>query len=247
MNTKTEFIDGPNGYKLAYNYTKGSKDTGVIFLPGLKSDKRGSKAEFVQQLADEHDFSYLRLDYGGHGESGGKFTDGSMGDWYEDTKFVIEQVTTGPQIVIGSSMGGWVGLLLAHRDALDLKAFIGIAPAPDFHLSILGRINEAQKNALISHGYFEEESGYDEPYIFTKHLLDEAQNHGLLDGRINYEGPVRILQGKRDESVDWKTPEKIKQSLISDDINIHLVEDGDHSLSRPQDLELLKAQILDFL
>jgi pimeloyl-ACP methyl ester carboxylesterase len=248
MTDETKYIDGPNGYKLAYNYVEGTHDAGLVFLPGLKSDKNGSKAQYLSDLAKEKGFSYLRLDYGGHGESGGKFTDGCMSEWYEDAKHIIQSVTKRPQVVVGSSMGGWVGLLLAHHHNIDMKGFIGIAPAPDFTQDFLDHaLTEAQKCDLEDKGFCEQPSDYGEPYIFTRKLFVDGEANFLLNKEIDYDGPVHILQGKQDASVDWRKPERIKAALKSEQVEITLIEDGDHSLSRPQDLEKLKAASLKLL
>jgi pimeloyl-ACP methyl ester carboxylesterase len=247
--SKTQYIDGPNGYKLAYVQTnKATPKTGIIFLGGFRSDMSGTKALFLEELAKENNIPYLRLDYGGHGESGGKFEEGSIKSWYEDALFLINKLTDGPLILIGSSMGGWISYLIAEAIPARINALISIAPAPDFTNEFLKNMTGAQQAMYKEKDYFTAPNDYsDEPYIFTKTLIEDSRQCFLLYKGINYHGLVHILQGKLDSSVPWQKAERIKQSFASKNVDIIYIDDGDHSLSRAEDLNLLKQVVLKAL
>ena len=248
--SKTQFIAGPNGYDLAYVYTNNGdgKNPTVVFLGGFRSDMAGTKALFLENLAKEEGFNYLRLDYGGHGESGGKFEDGSIKSWAADALHIINEVTNGPLIIIGSSMGGWISYVIAEQIPDRVQALIGIAPAPDFTDEFLDHMSTEQENQYHSDGYFTAPNEYsDEPYIFTRTLIEDSRECFLLGRGIAYDGPVRILQGKLDNSVPWKKAQRIKDALSSNDVEITYIKDGDHSLSAPDNLSLLKATLLKFM
>ena len=240
--TKTRFIKSPNGYNLAYTYTQGDvAKSSVVFLGGFCSDMQGTKAIFLEKLAKEENFSYLRLDYGGHGESGGVFKDCSIQSWFEDALHIIEQITDGDLNVIGSSMGGWISYLIAEAISDRVKALISIAPAPDFTDEFLDDMNTEQKTMYDEKGYFTAPNEYsDEPYIFSKKLIEESRQCFLLEKGIAYNGPVHILHGTDDHIVPIDKPERIKKALSSQNVEIHYIEGGDHSLSQPENLELLK-------
>lgn len=245
-------IKRPNNIHLSYMHVQpqsvNDQRPGVTFLPGFKSDMMGSKACFLDNWCTEKGIEYVRFDYGGHGQSGGIFTDGTIGQWYDDAVYVIENIAQKPQILVGSSMGGWISLLIAVRRPDLVAGLVLIAPAPDFTQQILEMIHtDGQADLLEEQGYIEKPSGYEEPYVFTKKLLTEGRNHLLLDHEIRYDGPVRILQGKQDASVPWETAERIQAALSSEDVIVNLIGEGDHSLSRPQDLELLASRIEELL
>lgn len=238
----TSFTDGPHG-KIAYEFIKGdSALPPIIFLCGFKSDIGGSKAEWLANYCRTHNRTYLRFDYFAHGQSDGDFMDFTIGKGVMESIFMIEKFITSPAIIIGSSMGGWIGLRLMQFIPDKIHAFIGIAAAPDFTRKIYASLDDGHLAQLDDKGYIEEESDYDEPYIFTRALFDDGENHSLLGSKIYFEGSVHLIQGKQDTSVDWHVPEAIAQ-CFDQDIDITLIEDGDHSLSRPQDLEILKRAI----
>lgn len=235
-------IDGPNG-TLAYNYHKGDSPLPpIVFLCGFKSDMGGSKAQWLHEYCVANDRSYLRFDYFAHGQSDGDFRDYTIGKGLVDALFMMDEFIDTPAIVIGSSMGGWVGLRLMQFMPHKMHGFIGIAAAPDFTRKIYASLDDGHLKQLDEKGYIEEESGYDEPYIFTRALFDDGENHCLLGNPIVFDGPVHLLQGKQDTSVDWNMPDAINR-CFDGRAKITLIEDGDHSLSRPQDLETLKAAI----
>ncbi|MDD9900452.1 MAG: alpha/beta hydrolase [Alphaproteobacteria bacterium] len=234
------------GVSLAYRRFEGGEDfPGVIFLGGFKSDMTGGKATFLEEACTARNQSFVRFDYTGHGFSSGVFEDGMIGSWLQDALDVFDTLTTGPQIVVGSSMGGWISLLLALKRKERVHGLIGIAAAPDFSEDILHHeLTDTQKAELEEKGITYKPSDYGDPYPITKKLLDEArENHLLLHDKINITCPVRLLHGKQDDAVPWQKSERIKQKLVSKDVQITWVDDGDHRLSRDQDLALLDAAV----
>lgn len=238
----TQFIDGLNG-QLAYDYFEGSSPLPpIIFLCGFKSDMMGSKAEWLSNACKSQNRSFLRFDYFAHGQSGGDFMDFTIGKAVSDTMFMMNEFIDRTAIIIGSSMGGWVGLRLLQMIPEAIHGFIGIAAAPDFTRKIYASLDDGHIAQMDEKGYVEEPSDYDEPYIFTKLLLDEGEHHCLLDHKIDFDGPIHLLQGKQDTSVDWHMTDAINH-VLDNKAKITLIDDGDHSLSRPQDLEILKHAI----
>lgn len=240
--TDTQFISGPNG-RIAYEWVDGSNDLPpIVFIHGFKSDMTGSKAEFLKQYCLETGRDFLRFDVFAHGQSDGNFMDFTIGKALEDTRFMLTEALNRPGLIIGSSMGGWIGLRLLQDCPQKIAGFIGIAAAPDFTKKILDQLNEAQLHDLQAHGYISEPSDYGEPYIFTKTLFTDGGEHCLLHSTIDYHGPIHLLQGKLDTSVDWQMPLAINQCL-NGRARITVIPDGDHSLSREQDLQTLKNAI----
>jgi pimeloyl-ACP methyl ester carboxylesterase len=218
----------------------------VVFLHGLMSDMEGGKAIHLARHALDAGFSFLRFDTFGHGKSSGAFTDGTIGRWRDDALAVIDTLTAGPLILVGSSMGGWVALLAARARPERVKALLLIAPAPDFTENAMwAGMNDAEKAALARNGIVQLREG-DRTYPVSRALIEDGREHLLLRAPIPFAGPVRILQGMRDESVDWRTAPAILDRLQSADVTLTLVKDGDHRLSRPQDLSRL-TRTLDLL
>ncbi len=245
---KPQHITGPNGRSLAYIRTESSRKEalGIVFLPGFRSDMMGSKATFLEQQCIAADIPYLRFDYSGHGQSGGVFAELTLSDWLADVNFLLDHVATGTNIIIGSSMGGWLGLRLAQMRPERVAAFIGIAAAPDFTRDITASLSDDHKRQMAEKGYCEEPNDYsDEPYIFTRALIEDGEAHCILDGRIAYNGPVRLLQGMADKDVVWQKALRIERALTSPDCAVTLIEDGNHSLSRESDLALLWGNVLE--
>lgn len=237
-------IDTPNG-ALAFDYYQGADDSlvPILFLCGFKSDMNGSKAEWLANLCRRQNRTFLRFDYFAHGQSSGDFRDFTIGHGVQDTQFMMNHFFDRPVIIIGSSMGGWIGLRMMQMMPENIYGFIGIAAAPDFTRKIYSALDDGHLKQLAENGFVEEESGYEEPYIFTRNLFDDGEFHCLLNQKIPFDGPVHLLQGKQDTSVDWHVPNAIAM-CFDRDIDITLIEDGDHSLSRPQDLEILKDAIM---
>ncbi|WP_137176723.1 carboxylesterase [Roseomonas sp. AR75] len=232
--------------RLAYAKLRGS-GPGVVFLPGFRSDMQGSKAIALREHCAASGRALLRLDYSGHGTSDGRFEDGTIGQWAADAIAVFDACTEGPQILVGSSMGGWIALLLARARAERIAGIIGIAPAPDFTSELMWPgFTDAQRDEVIERGVLHLPSQYGEPTPITRALIEDGRQHRVLDARIPLACPVRILQGMRDPDVPWQHALRLVDALDSEDVRLHLIKDGDHRLSRPEDLRLL-AETLDGL
>jgi pimeloyl-ACP methyl ester carboxylesterase len=226
---------------------------GLFWLGGFKSDMQGGKAEALSQWARENGRACVRFDYSGHGESSGEFQDGTIGQWLEDSLAVFEAYCVGPQVVIGSSMGGWMALLLARelrRRSLTRASLAGmvlIAPAPDFtEVLMWQRMPDAVKRQIEETGVWMRPSEYGDPYPITRNLIEEGRNHLLLGGMIETGCPVRILQGVQDVDVPWNHAVELTSRLAQDDVVLTLVKDGDHRLSRPEDIERLIKAVSEF-
>lgn len=228
------------GTTIAYRRTAG-RNPGLVFLGGFRSDMTGIKATSLEAWAKATDRTFIRFDYQGHGASGGAWEQGSIGQWRDDALAVLDQLTEGPQILVGSSMGGWIALLVALARPDRVAGLLGIAPAPDFtERMIRSRLGPDQLAALERDGRFIAPSAYDPAgYPITRHLLDEARDHLLLPGPIPLTCPVRLLHGQRDRDIPWQTSLDLADALVGDDVQVVLVKDGDHRLSRNQDIALM--------
>ncbi|ARN80940.1 alpha/beta hydrolase [Methylocystis bryophila] len=236
----------------------GKSRPGYVWLGGFASDMKGGKASFLDARAAASGRALLRFDYSGHGESafdlpGGRFEDGSLGDWLEQSLALFLTSTQGPQLVIGSSMGSWIALRLAQRleaigEAKRLLGLVLIAPAVDFTEElILPTLSEAERRELDEgSGEIIRPAGRDGSPPLTRRLLEEGRRHLLLGGQMRSYAPVRILQGVRDEAVPWRHAFRVAEKLAADPVVVTLVAEGDHRLSRPEDLEQL-AQTLERL
>ncbi len=240
MEDEIQYLDRPSGSALAYCYTPpkaGVKGTTLVFLPGYMSDMDGGKALAVNAWAKEQGRAMLRLDYAGCGASEGEFEEQSLIDWREDVLTLIDKVTSGSITLIGSSMGGWLMLLVALARPMRVKQLVGIAAAPDF--TDWG-FSQEQKMTILRDGKLEEHSEYsDDPYVTTKTFWQSGDANRLLHKEITFDGPVRLLHGQKDEDVPWAYALEISKKIRSDDVQVHLVKDGDHRLSRDQDIALL--------
>jgi pimeloyl-ACP methyl ester carboxylesterase len=237
----------PDGATIAYHRLRGAVP-GVIFLGGYRSDMTGTKALFLEDYCRRRGRAYVRFDYFGHGASSGEFALGTVARWREDAIAVIDSLTEGPQILVGSSMSGWVMVLagLARRDRVG--ALVGIAGAPDFTEELLWpRLTPAQRREIEERGRILLPSDFDPAgYLYTRALIEDGRKHLVLRGPIPLNIPARLLHGMRDGSVPWQLSLRLADRLAGQDIAVTLVKDGDHRLSRPPDLALL-AQILDAL
>jgi len=225
---------------------------GLFWLSGFNSDMRGTKAIALDAWAVERNRACVRFDYSGHGESGGAFVDGTIGRWLEETVAVFEQFCAGPQVVIGSSMGGWMALLLAREMArrparpASLAGLVLIAPAPDFTEELMWKnFSPEARHEIETNGVWLRPSAYGEPYPITRALIDEGRNHLLLGGSINVGCPVRILQGAQDPDVPWRHAFALAHRLPADDVVLTMIQDGDHRLSRPQDIARMIAAVAE--
>lgn len=240
---KLNFLSAPNGEKIAYKMSAGAKGYNgptLIWCGGLKSDMEGGKATHLHDWAIKAGRAYIRFDYFGHGVSSGAFRDGTISRWAADTVHVIDELSEGDVILIGSSMGGWTSLLAALKRPDRVKGLLLIAPAPDFTQKLTwAEWNAEQRLALERDGIVYVPSDYDEPYEYSQALMEDGKRNQILDAPIKFEGPVRILQGAADPVVPWTYSRQILDVITSDDVDYTLVKNGDHSLSSPNDLERL--------
>ncbi|MGE0751553.1 MAG: alpha/beta hydrolase [Variibacter sp.] len=227
---------------------------GLFWLGGFKSDMKGTKAAALDAWAAEHKRPYVRFDYSGHGESEGAFIDGTIGRWLEESLAVFTQYCRGPQVVVGSSMGGWMALLLARElqrravSTASLKALVLIAPAPDFTERLMWKnFPRNVKREIEEKGVWERPSAYgDGPYPITRALIEDGRKHLVMDDLIRTGCPVRIIQGVQDTDVPWRHAAELVTLLAQDDVVFTLVKDGDHRLSRPEDIARLTAAVAEF-
>lgn len=234
----------PDGRRLAYEHVPG-REPGVLFCGGFASDMTGTKASALEAHAEASGRAYTRFDYTGHGASSGRFEDGTIGAWIEDAIAIVDSVTEGALIVVGSSMGGWIMLHLALARPQRVRALVGIAAAPDFTAEIL--LPEAsleQRRQLEERGHWMQPSAYGgEPYPITARLLEDGGRRLLLGGPIPIRCPVHLLHGQRDPDVPWRTALRLAERLESEDVTIELIKAGDHRLSSEQDLARITAAI----
>lgn len=239
-----EILTRADGAAIAYHKLAG-KSPGIVFLSGYMSDMTGSKALFVEEFCKSRGQAFLRFDYTGHGQSSGAFTDGTIGQWAEDAVFAIDELTEGPQILVGSSMGGWIMLLTALARPDRIAGLLGIAPAPDFTEDLLaGDLSSEQEEIMERDGvvYVDSEYGPD-PTPFTQALIEDGKKHLLLRRKIPLACPVRIIHGMQDPDVPWQTSLRLTQMLDSEDVEIQLVKAGDHRLSEDADLDRLRRTL----
>jgi pimeloyl-ACP methyl ester carboxylesterase len=226
----------------------------LFWLGGFKSDMKGIKAEALDRWAQDAGRGIVRFDYSGHGESGGDFTAGTIGRWLEETLAVFDTFCHGPQVLVGSSMGGWLALLLTREVArrreppASMAGLVLVAPAVDFTEELMWkRFSPEAKREIEQTGAWARPSAYSpEPYLITRGLIDEGRRHLLLDGMIETGCPVRILQGVQDPDVPWQHAIELTARFAQDDVVLTLVKDGDHRLSRPEDIERLLAAVAEF-
>ncbi len=230
---------GP-GRAIAYCRSEG-KVPGVIFLPGFRSDMQGGKALALEAHCRRVGRAFLRFDYSGHGRSEGRFVDGTEGAWRDDVLDVLDRLTAGPQVLVGSSMGGWLMLLAALARPERVAGLVGVAAAADFATRLMERrLPPAAKAALERDGIVHLPSAYSpEPTPVTKRLVDEARRHELLHGPIPLRCPVRLIHGTADPDVPWQLSQEVMEKLESPDVELHLVKHGDHRLSGDHDLARL--------
>ena len=226
---------------LGYCHTSG-KEPGILFCGGFSSDMTSSKALFLEEWALSQGYAFTRFDYSGHGVSSGAFTEGSIGLWYADALAILDYVTTGRQIIVGSSMGGWIMLLLTIARPERVAALLGIAAAPDFTEELIwNQLTLAQRTLLEKKGHllYECPDTEDPPLTITHHLLQEGRKHCLLSGPISIDCPVRLLHGLLDQDVSWRYGPRLQQALRSKDVQLTLVKDAAHRFSRESDLSLI--------
>ena len=239
----TGFLDRGDGIRLAWAKSAGAGPT-VVFLPGFRSDMTGDKATGLAAFCATRGRAMLRFDYSGHGASDGAFTSGTIGTWAADACTAVDRLTSGPLILVGSSMGGWMALLTALARPDRVAALVGIAAAPDFTRRMMTeRLNPGQQAVLNRDGIVYLPSQYGDPTPVTKALIEDGPRHFVLTGRIPLRCPVRLLHGQADPDVPWRLSLEIAEQVESPDVEVILVKDGDHRLSRPQDLALLNRTV----
>lgn len=243
----TETLPLSDGRRLAYVRRPGSAP-GVVFLGGFRSDMTGTKATFLEGWANSRGRAFLRFDYTGHGASSGRFEEGTIGDWSRDAVDAIAALTEGPQVLVGSSMGGWIALLAALRLPGRVAALVGIAAAPDFtEDDIWARMDDAQRARLMADGRLLVPDDYGaEPYPITRRLIEDGRDHLVLRAPLPLPFPVRLLHGAADATVPVAVALRLLAHASGPDIRLTLVKDADHRFSTPEALDLL-ARTLDDL
>jgi len=249
MNASPPQFLAVNGTNIALLHREG-REPGIVWLGGYYSDMRGSKAEWLDQWTAEKGLAFLRHDYSGHGESSGEFRNGTISLWLEQSLAVFRQFSSGPQILVGSSMGGWITLRMIEElqktgEGGRVAGLVLVAPAPDFTSELVEpQLTNDQRRQIAERGYMEEPSDYSSvPCIYTKALLEDGKTNQVLKGVIQTDCPVHILQGMQDKDVPYTHALRLMDHLPVDDVTITLVRDGDHRLSRPQDLDLLTRTV----
>lgn len=238
---KIETLDN-EGCALAFDRRTGAPPT-FVWLGGFKSDMGGTKAEALAAWARQRGQAFVRFDYSGHGQSGGAFEDGTITRWLSDALAVVDHVTEGPVVLIGSSMGGWLALLTAQARRHRVKGLILIAPAADMTERLMwASFPDEVRDTLTTAGRWERPSAYDpEPYVITRRLIEDGRNHLIMDSPIPFPGPVHILQGGQDPDVPAAHVQALAKLIQAPELEFELIADGDHRLSRPQDLNRLLA------
>ncbi|HET6161551.1 MAG TPA: alpha/beta hydrolase [Dongiaceae bacterium] len=248
-----QYLELTEGRRLAYRKRLASDRTrdcaGILFLPGFRSDMTGTKATFLDELCTTRGLGYVRFDYSGHGASSGRFEDGTIGHWADDAIAIIDRVTEGPLILVGSSMGGWIMLLAALARPDRVVGLVGLAPAPDFTEALIwNRLTAEEREHLTRTGRLETKSDYsEEPTIITRGLIEEGRRHLLLSAPIGIRCPVRLLHGMADPDVPHRLSLELAERITADDVRVTLIKNGDHRLSRADDLALLAATIDEML
>jgi pimeloyl-ACP methyl ester carboxylesterase len=242
--TPPDFLD-VDGTAVAFRHING-KEPGIVWLGGFRSDMLGTKAEKLSEWAERHGRAFLRHDYSGHGESGGAFADGTISKWLAESIAVFRKFTHGRQILVGSSMGAWIALRMVEElrksgEGERIGGLVLLAPAPDFVSELMEpQLSDAQRHDLREKGFFEEPSEYSpEPNVYTRALFEDGRKNRVMTGPIDTHCPIHILQGLADPDVPHSHALKLVSCLPADDVTLSLIPEGDHRLSRPQDLEML--------
>lgn len=237
--TAVQTLTTADGQRIAYHRSAG-EGPGVIFCHGLMSDMGGDKALQLEALCQRTNRPFVRFDNLGHGQSSGEFVDGNISQWRDTLLAVIDQLTEGPQVLVGSSMGGWISLLAAQARPHQIAALALVAPAADFTETMFwDEFSEPMRLELQDKGVLELPSDYGEPYLISHQLIEDGRDNLLLDGSIELNIPVRILQGMQDESVPWQHALKISEAVTTADVQVSLIKNGDHRLSTADQLQQL--------
>jgi pimeloyl-ACP methyl ester carboxylesterase len=245
--SRTQYLDTPQGRRLAYHLSPGNGPC-IVFLGGLKSDMQGTKAIHLEDWAQAQGRGFLRFDYSGHGESSGAFEDGCIGDWAVDARAAVKELTRGPLVIVGSSMGGWQALLLARAIPDRIAGLVTIAAAPDFtEDGYWCSFTAEQKQTLEAVGHVELPSDYMEPYVITRRLIEDGRDHLVLRDALALPFPVRCLQGTADTAVSTETALRLLDHADCPDMRLTLVKDADHRFSDERCLRLIETAITDVL
>lgn len=246
-----QYLDTQYGARIAYRKTPG-RNPGVVFLTGFMSNMDGSKATYIEDYVTQRGHSFLRFDYRGHGSSSDEFANGTISDWAQDALTVIDELTEGPQILVGSSMGGWIMLRTALQRQNRIAGLLGLASAPDFTRIIHSHyMTEEQRHEMETTGEIKVACDYDDsPYVITRKLLEDGEQNCLLDNPIPLNMPVRLVHGMQDQDVAWQTSLTLCEKLESRDVETLFIKQGDHRLSTEKDLVRITqvlGQLLDQL
>jgi pimeloyl-ACP methyl ester carboxylesterase len=245
--TKAADLITPEGRRIAYHRQAGAAP-GIVFLGGFRSDMTGTKALHLENWARSRGHAYVRFDYSGHGQSGGTFEDGSIGDWTADARAVLQTLTEGPQVLVGSSMGGWIALLLARAMPDRIAGLVGIAAAPDFTETILDALSDAMREDLLRKGQIAQPSEYSEaPYIITRRLIEDGRRQQVLTAPLHLPFPVRLFQGAADTDVPPEVARRLFDHATGADIRLTLVKGADHRFSTPDCLAMVTDAVADIL
>lgn len=241
---RVERLQRGDGNTIAYATTPGRAPT-VVFLGGFRSDMTGTKAVALEAWAETRGQAFLRFDYLGHGQSSGRFEDGTIGRWLDDSLAAIDRLTTGKLVLVGSSMGGWLSLLAARARPERLAGLVLIAAAPDFtERMLLKGLSPEDRATLQRDGRLERPSQYSpEPSVFTWKLIEEGRNHLLLDKPLSLPCPVRLLHGQNDPDVPWEYSLQLAEHLDAPEVVTTFIKGGDHRLSTPADIARLIATV----
>ncbi len=248
-----KFLSRDGKPRLVYSHRKTpaseAKNFDVVFLTGFRSDMRGEKAEYLYRCAERDDFSFLRFDYSGHGSSEGDFADLTLSDWLQDVLSVLDNLAGRRVILIGSSMGGWLGLRAALLRPGQIQSFIGISTAPDFTRTIRSHLTNAQKTELKETGVIQVPCDYGAAaaYPVSEKLIDDGENHILLDKPLSISVPVRLFQGGKDTDVPYPTALELYKKIESDDIRLELVKNADHRFSAPENLQSVERGLTELI
>jgi pimeloyl-ACP methyl ester carboxylesterase len=228
-----------DGVELAWSRLDGASPT-IVFLPGYHSDMNGEKATKLAAFCADRGQAMVRFDYSGHGASGGTFELGTIGSWAQDALTVIDHLTAGKLILVGSSMGGWLALLTAQQRPERISAIVGVAAAPDFTENLMWEAMTFDERTILMRDHvLRIPSQYGDPTPITRALIEDGRAHLLLHGPILLDCKVRLLHGQADSDVPWETALRTAERLVTCDVQVILIKDGDHRLSRPSDLAML--------
>ncbi|MWD27418.1 alpha/beta fold hydrolase [Aquicoccus sp. SCR17] len=243
--TEPRYLETPNGRRIAYHRSAGAGPT-VVFLGGFKSDMEGTKAVHLEAWARREGRAFLRFDYSGHGQSSGAFTEGCIGDWAADARAVLDTLTEGPLVLVGSSMGGWISLLMAKALPDRIAGLVTVAAAPDFtEDGFWAEFDDDQRRAIEEVGHVERPSDYGDPYVITRRLIEDGRDHLVMRSPLVLPFPVRMLQGTDDEDVSRETALRLLDHADAADIRLTFVKGADHRFSTPDCLALIEATVED--